>query len=134
MLTRSGDLVGKKKSFAIETTLASRSLAGMIREWRQSHGYQVILFYLWLPSADMAVERVADRVRAGGHDIPEKVIRRRYERGVVNLLGIYKDIVDEWYHIDSSRKGSLRVIAEGTMLNGEVIHEAETWRALISGI
>ena len=82
----------------------------------------------------MAVERVADRVRAGGHDIPEEVIRRRYERGVVNLIRTYKGIVDEWYLVDSSRKDSLRVIAEGTMLNGEVIHEAETWQALISGI
>lgn len=134
MLTRIGDLVSKKQSFATETTLASRSLAGMVREWRQRHGYQVILFYLWLPSADMAVERVADRVRAGGHNIPEEVIRRRYERGVVNLLSTYKDIVDEWYLIDSSGTGSLRIIAEGTMLNEELIHDFETWQALNSGI
>lgn len=134
MLTRIGDLVSKKQSFATETTLASRSLAGMVREWRQRHGYQVILFYLWLPSADMAVERVADRVRAGGHNIPEEVIRRRYERGVVNLLSTYKDIVDEWYLIDASGTGSLRIIAEGTMLNEELIHDFETWQALNSGI
>ncbi|HEX8463383.1 MAG TPA: AAA family ATPase, partial [Abditibacterium sp.] len=66
--------------FALETTLASRTLAPFVRRCKEN-GYRFILIYVWLESSDLAVNRVAKRVRAGGHNIPEDVIRRRYERG-----------------------------------------------------
>jgi len=69
---------------------------------RQS-GYHVVLLFLWLPSADMAVERVAARVRQGGHDIPEATIRRRYEAGLRNFFRMYAPLGDSWNLYDGSQ-------------------------------
>jgi predicted ABC-type ATPase len=133
MLKRIKELVSMRKSLAAETTLASRTLASMIRDWRAEHGYYVILYFLWLPTPEMAIERVADRVRAGGHNIPNDVVRRRFQRGIENFLTLYKDIVDEWHFVDSSNKRSLQTIAKGTMLNQDVILRPEVWSGLCSG-
>ena len=132
MLTRINDLVSKRMSFATETTLASRSLAGMIREWRGKYGYYVALFYLWLPSPEMAIERVAARVQLGGHNIPADVIRRRYARGIANLLTIYRAVVDEWQLLDSSDSRPLQVIAKGTILSHDIIIRKGLWDDLNS--
>jgi len=93
MLEQAHKLVLKKQSFSLETTLSGRSYRQMIPQW-QDAGFHVILFFLWLPSADLAVERVASRVKQGGHNIPESVIRRRYERGLKNLFHLYLPILD----------------------------------------
>lgn len=84
----------------IETTLATRRYARKFAEWRAA-GYSVGLIYLRLHNADQAIDRVARRVRAGGHHIPEEVIRRRFATSLEYLDSIYKLIVDEWYVWDS---------------------------------
>jgi predicted ABC-type ATPase len=76
MLEQLNDLAEQRASFAFETTLAARSYAGWLNSLRQS-GYDVHLFYFWLRNADLAVARVAERVRAGGHAVPEPTIRQR---------------------------------------------------------
>jgi predicted ABC-type ATPase len=81
MLKRLRGLVERKASFAFETTLATRSYAHWLADLRQ-RGYKVNLMFIWLSSSDLAVERVKQRVIAGGHDIPEETIRRRYQNGV----------------------------------------------------
>ena len=101
MLEMIGDCVRRGESFAIETTLSGRSYAQMIPQWKQQ-GYRIILFFLELPSADLAVQRVADRVAQGGHHIPEPVIRRRFTAGKENFLGVYKALADEWRHYDNA--------------------------------
>ena len=73
----------------------------MIPQWQHS-GYNVKLIFLQLKSADDAVNRVAQRVRQGGHNIPEATIRRRYEKGIVNFQKIYSPIVDSWTLYDNS--------------------------------
>jgi predicted ABC-type ATPase len=73
----------------------------MIPQWKQA-GYQVVLFFLQLPSEDLAVARVADRVSQGGHDIPEAVIRRRFHAGIANFHALYKPLVDDWRLYDHS--------------------------------
>ena len=78
MLQRIQELVDRGESFAFETTLSGRGFARAIPGW-QSSGYRVELYFLSLPVADMAVERVTNRVTEGGHSIPEDVIRRRFE-------------------------------------------------------
>ena len=93
-------LVSEKREFMFETTLASRAYATKIPIWRSS-GYRVSLMYLQLETVDLSIERVRRRVAAGGHDIPEPVIRRRFERSRSNLDKIYKSIVDDWYVWDS---------------------------------
>jgi predicted ABC-type ATPase len=81
------------ESFAVETTLATRSLATRIVRLRQS-GYRFHLIYMSSPSADFSVRRVASRVRSGGHHIPEQTIRRRYVAAIKNFVQLYRPIAD----------------------------------------
>jgi predicted ABC-type ATPase len=101
MLESIADCVRRRESFAFETTLSGRSYAGMIPKWKAA-GYRVTLFFLELPSAELAVQRVAIRVRQGGHDIPEPVIRRRFTAGRRNFLNLYKPLAHAWRHYDSA--------------------------------
>lgn len=93
--------VAQRESFAFETTLSGKSYARQIPHWRQ-FGYRVELFFLSLPSAEMAVQRVAERVRQGGHDIPEATIRRRFDAGKRLFFEVYQPLVDQWVLYDNS--------------------------------
>lgn len=101
MIKRVNELIAMKKTFAIETTLATRSYKKLIIR-AKSIGYSVCLLYFWLPSPQMAEERVAARVLAGGHNIPKDVIYRRYYPGIKNLFDIFAPIVDYWSLYDNS--------------------------------
>jgi predicted ABC-type ATPase len=101
MLEMIADCVRRAESFAIETTLSGRGYARMIPRWRDA-GYRVVIFFLELPSEELAVQRVADRVAQGGHNIPEPVIRRRFTAGRDNFECLYKALADEWKHYDSA--------------------------------
>ena len=90
-----------RNSFAFETTLSGTLYLRMIPEWQRS-GYIVKLIFLQLSSADIAVNRVAQRVRHGGHDIPEKTIRRRFTKGMANFKDLYAPMVDSWSLYDNS--------------------------------
>jgi predicted ABC-type ATPase len=105
--------VAKHESFTVETTLAGRSYLRMIREWQQV-GYRVELIFLQLPSPELAVERVRQRVLQGGHNIPELDIRRRFERGLANLSKYYRAAVDLWQAFDT-RHWPPTLIHEGVM-------------------
>lgn len=94
------ECLGKGESFGIETTLAGKSYLKRIPLWKQA-GYHVELHYLQLPSVELAVERVKNRVMEGGHHIPELTIRRRYKRGLEHL-SFYKQVVDSWRIWDTS--------------------------------
>lgn len=102
MLHRIDKLIARRATFAIETTLATRSYRGLVVKARKA-GYEVILIFFWLPSPQVAIERVRQRVRNGGHNIPEKVIRQRFYRGLQNLFEIFMPIVDYWTIYDNSR-------------------------------
>ena len=69
----------------------------------KNDGYRILLFFLWLPSADLAVARVKNRVRQGGHNVPEPVIRRRFESGIRNLFRLYRPRLDACWLYDASR-------------------------------
>jgi predicted ABC-type ATPase len=101
LLTRIRELAEARQDFAFETTLAGRSYVKLIAEFRRS-GYDVIFFFLWLPSAEAAVARVATRVRQGGHDVPEETIRRRFRTGIRNFFTIYSSLVNSWHLYDGS--------------------------------
>jgi len=101
MLEMIAACVKRGESFAIETTLSGRTYARMIPQWKQA-GYQVALFFLQLPSEDLAVARVAGRVAQGGHHIPETLIRRRFHTGIANFHALYKPLVDTWRLYDNS--------------------------------
>jgi predicted ABC-type ATPase len=112
MLTRLRDLARERKSFAFETTLASRSFAPWLADLIQT-GYQFHLVFLWLPSPDMAVARVAARVSEGGHDVPEETIRRRFEAGLSNFFGLYQPMATSWGFWDNSLESGLTFMASG---------------------
>lgn len=109
MLERIDRLLARGETFAIETTLATRSYARLVRR-AKAVGYTVLLLFFWLPSPEMAEMRVAQRVAEGGHDIPREVIRRRYWLGLRNLLEIYAPEVDVWSMYDNG--GPMRPIVD----------------------
>jgi len=122
MIKRMVDLFNRKEDFAFETTLATRSYAKLITE-AQKLGYVVTLLYFWLESPQLAVERVAQRVREGGHNIHSDVIYRRYSAGIKNLFDIYIPICDNWTVVNSSDL-KLETIAEGNINMGATINNA----------
>jgi predicted ABC-type ATPase len=109
MLQRIDYLLSKHSTFAIETTLATRSYQRLVKQ-AQQQGYKVILLFFWLDSPQVAEQRVAKRVMEGGHNIPKDVIYRRYWFGLNNLFNIYMPIVDVWSLYDSN--DNLKLIAD----------------------
>lgn len=114
MLRRVRELAASRADFALESTLSSRSLAPWIKRM-QSGGYVFHLLYLWLYNADLAVQRVADRVKQGGHDVPEIVVRRRYARSLSNFFNVYRPIADSWLMLDNSAVAHPKAIAWRTV-------------------
>ena len=88
-------------SFAFETTLSGRIYAQRIPEW-QATGYCVKLFFLKLPNPQVAISRVRQRVKEGGHNVSDEVVKRRFYAGFNNLEGVYKHLVDIWALYDNS--------------------------------
>lgn len=101
MLQMIDDCVTRRESFAFETTLSGLGYARKIQLWR-SLGFRVELFFLKLPSAELAVSRVAKRVEQGGHHVPSDVVARRFKSGLANFETTYQNIVDSWVLFDSS--------------------------------
>ena len=112
MLLKIRYLLKRDQDFAIETTLATRTLLKTVR-MAQDAGYTVTLLYFWLNSPELAIERVRARVEAGGHDIPEETIRRRYKVGIDYFFHYYAPVCERWILADNSQI-PFRVIAEGT--------------------
>ena len=100
MLEEIDKCVKAGQSFAFETTLSGLTYLHKIEMW-QRLGYQVKLWFLSLPSADVAISRVAIRVTQGGHNIPEQIIRRRFKVGLHNFYYRYNKIVDAWAYYDN---------------------------------
>ena len=88
LLTRIKECTNARRDFAFETTPAGRGYLRLVADLKRS-GYRVVLYFLWLPSAEAAMDRVAGRVRQGGHNIPEALIRRRFEAGLRNFFQLY---------------------------------------------
>ena len=128
MYKRIKELIASGETFAMETTLATRSGANLIRE-AQREGYYVTLLYFWLNTPDLAVERVKMRVAAGGHNIPESTIRRRYEAGIHNLFELYIPICDYWMIADNSMS-PMEVIAKGFRSDKKEIYNSDIYTKL----
>ncbi|MGM0532413.1 MAG: zeta toxin family protein [Bacteroidota bacterium] len=123
MLAKINEFLRKKLDFAFETTLSSKSFLNTIKKAKEN-GYEVTLLFFWLDSVELAIERVKTRVAEGGHDIPEKVIRRRYYSGIKNLFDLYMPACDYWM-ITNNSTPNLELIAEG---NFETITKIENNR------
>jgi len=126
MLSQLRDLAEQRIDFAFETTLATRSFAPWLERLRTS-GYAVHFFFLWLPSADFAVQRVADRVRAGGHNVPEETVRRRYRTGLKNFFKLYEPIASTWRLYDASGPEPI-LVAERLEARPPTVYHDAIWR------
>ena len=119
--------ISLRQTFCIETTLATRSYLSLIKKVHLIN-YEVVLLFFYLPSAEMAIERVALRVSKGGHNIPLDVIERRYKSGIQNLKK-FIEIVDRWYIYNNS-KSPAEKIAEGEFRKQIKIINFEIWERL----
>jgi predicted ABC-type ATPase len=120
--------VTQQKNFAIETTLAPKALEHRIRDWREA-GYTTSLYFMYLSNADVAVHRVRYRTSQGGHDVPESVIRRRYEEGLRNFFVRYRSIVDEWQIFDNTQSPP-KSIARASVGEGLRVDDPVLWSTL----
>lgn len=121
-------LVAARESFAVETTLAPKAFEKRIAQWKGA-GYQVVLFFFYLDDPAVSVSRVRLRVRQGGHDVPEDVIRRRYDEGLRNFFGRYRGLVDEWQLLDNT-EGRAILIAQSSVEEGILVSDPILWTTL----
>lgn len=132
MLARVQELAAEGASFAFETTLAGRWYAGWLDQLRQK-GYAVHLVYIWLVNVDLAVTRVAERVRQGGHEVPEATIRQRYTRSVRNFFALYRPLATTWEVYNNTSPFSYELIACSDGQGGERVVQPELWSLMQEG-
>jgi predicted ABC-type ATPase len=125
MLSRIHELMRGAADFAFETTLATRSYVPLVKVAQQV-GYKVTLLFIWLDSPQTAIQRVADRVAGGGHNIPEDVIIRRYHRGIFNLINLYMPICDSWIVVNN-KSVVPELIAKGTISGKNITQNHYIW-------
>jgi predicted ABC-type ATPase len=123
MLLRIKELKRQRKSFAFETTLASRSFVNLINECRHS-GYSTNIIFLWLQSPELALKRVAIRVKCGGHSIPKDTILRRYKKGIENFINLYMPRADNWTIYDNSHSTPALVASKRMGKSIEIINKS----------
>lgn len=111
MLQHIDECVRKNESFAFETTLSGKAYQRKIRIWR-NQGYEIIIYYLKVPTVEFAIERVKLRVSKGGHDVPEQDIRRRFDKSWQNFKTVYKPLADSWTIFDTS--GEVPIIIDAS--------------------
>lgn len=120
MLQRIDELLERDETFSIETTLATKSYINLVRR-AQAKGYRVHLIFFWLETSELAVQRVAERVSKGGHNIPTEVIHRRYVAGIRNLFKTFMSEVDLWMIYDNSRTPRTFVAKGGRATDVEIV-------------
>ncbi len=129
MLARLDELAMQRVSFAFETTLASRTFAHWISQLKTT-GYVFHLIYLWVPSAELAISRVQQRVQSKGHHVPDDIVRRRYTRGLQNFFGLYRPLADTWRMYYSIGLTGPKLIADGDPQIGERVLETDLWTTI----
>jgi predicted ABC-type ATPase len=129
MLCRLHELAQRNESFAFETTLATRSYAPWLSSLRMQ-GYRIHLFFLWLSDPELAVLRVQERVRLGGHGVPQEVIRRRYRAGLSNFFNLYRPVPDSWRYYDNSRTEHPLLVAAGLSDRDLTVYNQAVWERI----
>jgi predicted ABC-type ATPase len=130
MLHEIKTLAKKRASFAFETTLSGRGYETWLRELREQ-GYKIHIFFLCVENVDLSLSRVRERVSRGGHDIPEEVTRRRFDRSIRNFLGRYRRLADRWTLFDNSGTTPFVVAWGGDKHKRVRIINKAVYRALI---
>lgn len=107
--------------FAFETTLSGKSYAILLADLKKK-GYGLHLFFLWIPSPELAIARIKDRVAEGGHNVPAEDVRRRFSRGIDNFFNLYESLFDSWMLFDNSKAKPI-LIAKRKNGHREVIND-----------
>lgn len=131
MLARLHELARQRRSFGFETTMASRSFAPWLARLKRG-GFAVHIVFLWLPSPEIALQRVAERVRLGGHFIPEDIVRRRFQSGLRNFFRLYRALATTWRMYDNSQVGRPRLIARGQGERTLAVADRTVWSLIES--
>jgi predicted ABC-type ATPase len=130
MLKRINTLLESNVDFAFETTLSTKSYVSLVKK-AQRAGYEVTLLFFWLNSPEMAFQRVAKRVREGGHNIAVDVIERRYYRGIANLFDLYLPVCDNWIVSDNTEIVS-KTVAKSSKHFGKKIINRDIWNTILN--
>jgi predicted ABC-type ATPase len=130
MLNRLHNLAHQRRTFAFETTLSAKSYVPWLSDLR-ARGYRVQLSFVWLRSPDLAVQRVQERVRAGGHFVEETVVRRRYAKGLTNFWRLYAPLSDAWSVYDNSWSSEPVLIGSGGAHRDVEVIEFESWQEFL---
>ena len=133
MLERIEELLPQGVDFAIETTLATRSYVQLVRR-AQALGYKVHLIFFFLENEEQAIQRVAQRVSNGGHNIPEDDIRRRFKRGIYNLIHLYMPICDSVLVYNNAHGDAILVSEQENANSGLLVYKEEMWNQLMLNI
>jgi predicted ABC-type ATPase len=115
MLGRVRRFISEGRDFGMETTLSGRTYRNLFRDAR-AHGYSIHLDFLIVPEVEDSIRRVADRVQAGGHNVPESDLRRRFRVGLQNLFTLYRPLLNSWALYDNSEQRP-RKLAQGDPQN-----------------
>jgi predicted ABC-type ATPase len=94
-------LAGAQQDFAFESTLSGLTYLGRIKRWKAA-GYRIEIAFLRLASVQLALRRIAARVKQGGHHVPRADVLRRFNRGWGNFEAAYKPLADAWEVYDNS--------------------------------
>lgn len=132
MLSRLRELANNNQSFAFESTLATRSYSSWLRRLKEAD-YEFHLLFLWLSTPELAIQRVSDRVRRGGHSVGERIVRRRYRRGLDNLFELYSPLADTWAVYDNSGNASPLLVATGEQQRNLRVIRPKLWNAIGEG-
>ena len=128
MLRRIEELLSREESFSIETTLATKSYFNLVRR-AHAKGYHVNILFFWLRTPELAIQRVAERVQHGGHNIPEDILRRRYVAGIINLFRLFIPVADYWVIYDNSVQPRIK-IASGSKGNEIDVFNEELYKTI----
>jgi predicted ABC-type ATPase len=128
MLQRIKELVAGEETFAIETTLTTRYYTNVVRECKDK-GYEIRLFFVWLDSPELSVDRVAKRVAKGGRNIPRDIIIRRYPKALKNLVNLFIPICGHWIVVNNSEDDPV-VVAQGNNSTVTNILDHEVWNKI----
>ncbi|MCU0651653.1 MAG: zeta toxin family protein [Candidatus Omnitrophica bacterium] len=115
------EFAGRNVDFSFETTLSGKSYANLLSELKLK-GYAVYLFFLWIPNTELAIARIKDRVKEGGHNVPAEDVRRRFRRGLNNFFKLYEPLLDSWMLFDNSQAKPV-LIAKRRNGHMEIINE-----------
>ena len=130
MLDQIHALAIRQEDFSFETTLASRTFSTWIPKLKEQ-GYQFHLIFLWLQSPELAISRVKERVKLGGHHIPTETIKRRYEAGLRNFFNLYTPLTDSWQLYNNSDAKIPSLIASQKGNTELIISNQATWQTLL---